>query len=85
MQNNICFNDITFNGRNFHTMSINVPGWGVQAVASIALARHIMQDGKYASDEARTIDKSIFYFVDSDKFSSLPDKELGQLLAKEVG
>ena len=58
---------ITFNGKDYPTVSGNIKGFGWETIAGHSLENEIIQGDGYVSEEAREIDEAVFYFVEDSK------------------
>ena len=58
---------IEFDGKEYPTKLLNIPGFGERLVSVESLEKSLMDaEGFYASDEALAIDEKIFFYVPDD-------------------
>ena len=75
---------IKFNGREYPTKLLNIPGFGEKLVSIEGLEKTLFDaEGFYVSDEARVIDEKIFFYV-PDNIINSNEKSLVELIEEVV-
>lgn len=75
--------DIEFEGKTYPVREVHIKGFGDRYVGTKSLGEVLMPDDEYASDEAKHIDESIFYYVE-DKYISFDDKRLAKHIETNI-
>lgn len=76
-------NTITFNGKSFPIMEIQLPTYGNVIIGITELNSLLINDvGSYASAEAKEIDHQIYYFVEPEELL-LPEEKLIRLVMEQ--
>lgn len=74
---------IEFQDCKYPIKSVYLPETGIVSISTNSLNNKLLnEDGAYFSDEARTIDEQIYFFVEDDQID-LPTKILQKLIYKE--
>jgi len=74
---------IEFQGKDYPLVLVNLP-FGEMLISTVSLNNVLMNnDGSYVSDEARTIDENIFYFVE-DNILHLNENKLANKILSEI-
>lgn len=75
---------IKFNGREYPTKLLNIPGFGEKLVSVESLEKSLHNaEGFYVSDEAQVIDEKIFFFVPDDVIDK-DEKEIVEFVEEVV-
>jgi len=75
---------IEFQNNQYKVREIELPELGNVLISTITLNQLLLnEDGSYVSEEAISVDESIYFFVDEYEIK-LSDDELINLLTKEV-
>ena len=77
-------NVISFQNKEFEVREIEIAGIGTVLISTDSLNKLLFNaNGNYVSEEAITVDESIFYFVEDDEIK-LFDAELQDLITKQL-
>ena len=79
-----CVDSVLFNGQEYVTRLVKVPGYGWRTIAPQSLEDALIGDKGYVSDEARLIDEEIFFFLDDGLFNGCTAEELADIVARDV-
>jgi hypothetical protein len=75
---------IEFKNQEFKVREIEIPESGVVLISTNSLNEILLNsEGSYTSEEARTIDEQVFYFVEENEIE-YSDEELINLITIEV-
>lgn len=75
---------IEFNGKEYPTKLLNIPGFGERLVSIESLEKTLFDTkGFYVSDEAQVIDEKIFFFVPDDVIDE-DEKEIVEFIEEVV-
>jgi hypothetical protein len=74
---------IIFQNKTYPSVFINLP-FGLKQISTTKLNECLMDyDGNYVSEEARSVDEEIFYFLD-EKFIYLNEDEIINKILSEI-
>jgi hypothetical protein len=78
-------NTICFRGKTYPAREIEIPDYGAVLISTSSLNDALMNDdhSDFVSDEARTIDEQIYYFVEDSEIG-LGDVTLAKLLIAQT-
>jgi len=80
----IIFELVRFNKKNYYTRYITTPKNGDVTISYQSFEDVLIVNDSYVSEKAQAIDDDIFYYVEDNAFFSMNDKDLANLVDKEV-